>query len=232
MNNIFIGDTETTSLEPDNRIVEIGWIQIDEEVGILDTFEALVNPEQPISQDATDSHGITDEMVADKPTIKELFGTVVECSQFLKQGILIAHNAKFDMRVWPKIMNIQRSICTLRAARKLYPDAPNHQLQTLRYHLNLEVESPEDIIPHRALSDVYVLLALLKQEIVDSGKKTITEFADWVDEPIVYTHMPWGKHKGVALEHVPRGYLWFALYKMENLDEDLKDCLKKVFFKD
>jgi hypothetical protein len=62
-------DTETTGLEDDARIVDIAVITVGGEV-LLDT---LVNPGQPIPEEATGIHGITDAMVADAPTFSDIF---------------------------------------------------------------------------------------------------------------------------------------------------------------
>lgn len=61
-------DTETTGLDEAARIVEISITTATGEV-LLDT---LVNPGEPIPAEATDIHGITDDMVAGAPTFGEI----------------------------------------------------------------------------------------------------------------------------------------------------------------
>ena len=63
-------DTETTGLSPSrgDRIVELAVVD-DAGCPVINT---LVNPERDIPWDAVRIHGITDEMVAQAPTMEEL----------------------------------------------------------------------------------------------------------------------------------------------------------------
>lgn len=63
-------DLETDQLE-DARAVQIG-LTVCEGVLIESCCSQLLNPERPISAGATEIHGITDAMVADKPTFREV----------------------------------------------------------------------------------------------------------------------------------------------------------------
>jgi len=71
-------DFETTSLDVNAaRIVQIGIKRILPN-GCSDVWSSLVNPQMPISKEATEKHGITDEMVKDAPTFAKLAKTVLE----------------------------------------------------------------------------------------------------------------------------------------------------------
>lgn len=64
-------DLETTGIDKINdRIVEIAIIRFDGEKKF--EFQSYINPGIPIPAGATEVHGITDEMVADKPTFEQL----------------------------------------------------------------------------------------------------------------------------------------------------------------
>lgn len=66
-----IVDLETTGIGPDDKIVEIAVITM--RFGkIIDRWSSLVNPGRPIPQDAVNVHGITDEMVANAPSIDQI----------------------------------------------------------------------------------------------------------------------------------------------------------------
>lgn len=65
-------DLETTSVDTETaRIVEIACIKVFPN-GTKETKTTLINPEIPIPQECIDIHGITDEMVKDKPTFKQI----------------------------------------------------------------------------------------------------------------------------------------------------------------
>lgn len=63
-------DLETTGTDvAKDRIVQIAVIRKDKD-GTVDKKSVLINPEMPIPKEATEIHGITDEMVKDAPTFK------------------------------------------------------------------------------------------------------------------------------------------------------------------
>ncbi|MBT5017009.1 3'-5' exonuclease [Candidatus Peregrinibacteria bacterium] len=65
-----------------------------QEVEVLDL---LVRPEIPIPLMATTIHGITDEMVMDKPAFTEIASQIVEA--FQKADVAVAHNLSFDQKI-------------------------------------------------------------------------------------------------------------------------------------
>lgn len=85
-------DLESTGLDLYNdRIIQIGAIKYYPD-GKITEHEWLINPNIPISQEATDIHGLTNEMLVDKP----LFGDVAdEILQFFKDSDLGGFNVKF-----------------------------------------------------------------------------------------------------------------------------------------
>lgn len=88
-------DLETTGVNvAQDRIVEISIIKLNPE-GSEETFTELVNPEIPIPAEAASVHGITNEKVADKPTIKELGPKIID---FIGDADLSGYNClKFDV---------------------------------------------------------------------------------------------------------------------------------------
>lgn len=89
-------DLETTGLNlSTDRIVEIAMIKIMPD-GTQHVKRKLINPEKPIPVETSAIHGITDEMVKDAPTFKQVAN---EIKQFLENADLGGYNSnKFD---WP-----------------------------------------------------------------------------------------------------------------------------------
>ncbi len=86
-------DIETTGLSFSNdRITEIGAVKITNG-NIVDQYSTLVNPGMPIPAKIVEITGITDDMVASKPTIEEVLPSFIE---FIGDAAVVAHNASFD----------------------------------------------------------------------------------------------------------------------------------------
>lgn len=70
-------DLESTGVDKQkDRIVQIAIIRIQED-GTPFEFQSLVNPEMPIPKEATEVHGITDEMVKDAPTLFNIYPKIL-----------------------------------------------------------------------------------------------------------------------------------------------------------
>jgi DNA polymerase-3 subunit epsilon len=96
-NQTFVAfDTETTGLwAPAHRLVELAAVKFHLDRQHIDSFQSLINPQRPIPDEVVEIHGITDEMVADAPTVKPVLERFIEfCGD---DSILIAHNALFDI---------------------------------------------------------------------------------------------------------------------------------------
>lgn len=159
-------DIETTGFNSTfDQILEIGAIKY-RYGNIVDTFQsyvALENKKLYLKDDnyPLNVHGnITVGMLRDAPEIKEV---LVDFLNFIEEDVLVAHNANFDIKFIydkaDKYLDIDFSndfVDTLRIARRLFPDLPNHKLSTLCEELNLC--KPD----HRSLADCYAALELYK----------------------------------------------------------------------
>lgn len=144
MNSRYIAfDVETPNYAND-RMSAIG-ITVVEAGEIAGEYYTLVNPEQRFDRFNIALTGITPEMVADKPTFPELWR---EIGPLMDSGLLIAHNAPFDMSVLAKCLRdygicwhpTVRYACTCQMSRRLLPQLPNHKLNTLSDYLGLELD--------------------------------------------------------------------------------------------
>jgi DNA polymerase III subunit epsilon len=88
-------DTETTGLEArDHRIIEIGCIEIIDRQITDNRFHHYLNPERTIEDEAIEVHGITNEMLVDKPRFADIVDSLLT---YLHGAELIIHNAPFDV---------------------------------------------------------------------------------------------------------------------------------------
>ena len=166
-NSLVVLDFETTGLSPNmgDRAIEIAGVRL-ENGRVTDSFQALMNPGQRVSGFIEDYTGITNKMLADAPDCATVMG---EFADFIGDANLVAHNASFDKRFLDaELARIDRSyrgefVCSMLVARRIYQDAPNHQLGTLIKYAKI----PADGVFHRALYDSQ-MTAKLWQTMLES----------------------------------------------------------------
>lgn len=148
---IVVVDTETATLSGAPHLLELGAVRV-ENGEVVDQFETLVAPTVAIDEDATAIHGISEDDVRRAPMAGPALASFAE---WAGDAWLCAHNAGFDARV----LGFEHArtgaavpgapfLCTLKLARRHIPESPDHKLQTLCQHLDLE-----DGDHHRALAD-------------------------------------------------------------------------------
>lgn len=158
---IVVLDTETTGFSPyKDRIIEFGAIKLVDGREV-DRVSFLINPCMDIPAQSTRVHGITNEMVKDKPDESFYISKIIEL--FKDASYIVGHNVSFDIRFLEQ-MFIRNGYClnceyidTLKFARKFYPKAPNHKLTGLAEYLKIDVKDA-----HRALADVETTVWLLR----------------------------------------------------------------------
>lgn len=159
-------DVETPNAE-NNRMSAIG-VTVVENGKIVEELDTLVNPEADFDPFNIQLTGITPEMAAEAPAFYQLWP---DLEPLMSSGLLIAHNAPFDMSVLAKCLRTYQIdwktqveyACTCQMARRCFPDLPNHRLNTLCDCLEIPLDH------HRAGSDsracAQVLLRCLEQGI-------------------------------------------------------------------
>lgn len=231
MNIIFL-DTETTDLGPGARLVQLAYKNSKTGEVVNEYFK----PPVPIAYAAMATHHITEEMVVNKPAFEESEHRANLVKEFGKggKGILVAHNAPFDIGILNNEgIEVAESLCTLRLARQLITDAEQHKLQYLRYLLNLKVEGAA----HDALGDILVLEALYKhlEKLViekfglTSEQEMLNKMKELNDAPVLLNNFTFGKYRGQSFAEVAKndkGYLeWLLNSEMQKNPEEQKSEL-------
>ena len=123
-------DTETTGLSwsSGDRVIEIGCVELQNRVLTGRHYHVYINPQRAISAEAIAVHGITEEMLADKPVFASIAD---EFEEFVRDAELVIHNAAFDVGFLDFELSLLRrepikKLCsgvvdTLRMAREQYP---------------------------------------------------------------------------------------------------------------
>ncbi len=218
-------DTETTGLDPKvDRVVDIGAVLI-RNGKIEKTWETTINPGIPIPPQASAIHHLTDEHVAGSPSLESIADTLTDLAD--SASVIAAHNADFDRPFIPTLSE-RPWMCTYRLARHVWPNAPGHSNQFLRYWLKLKVEL-DGKNTHRALPDALVTARVLGAEIEsyhkNSGKDSVEALIEYVASPISVQKIYFGKYFGQLISDVPADYLQWALSTdaYDTVKQKLKD---------
>jgi DNA polymerase-3 subunit epsilon len=165
-------DLETTGANPvRDRITEIGVVEVDGDR--VTTWNTLVNPQRPIPEFIQQLTGIRNEMVADAPTFAEV---AEELAGRLQGRLFIAHNARFDYgfvkNEYQRLGQRFRAdvLCTVRLSRRLFPQFPRHNLDSLIDRHGLQ---PND--RHRALADADLLWQLWRVLQREPGEDALAD---------------------------------------------------------
>jgi len=156
-----IVDIETTgSFAASNGITELA-IVLHDGTRVVDRFESLVNPGQPIPRFIQVLTGIDDSMTSDAPVFSEIAETV---HGLLVNAVFVAHNVNFDYSFLKYQLEQcgffleSKRLCTVRLARKLFPGLPGYSLGKLCRELNIEIEHR-----HRAGGDADATAVLFER---------------------------------------------------------------------
>ena len=123
-------DTETTGFDPENgdKLVEIGAVELINHIPTGVTYHQYINPQREVPEEAFKVHGLSYDYLKQFPTFDKI---VDEWLDFVGDGILVAHNASFDI----KFVNYEqkqlgktqftwdRVVDTLEIAKTLFPGA-------------------------------------------------------------------------------------------------------------
>lgn len=161
-------DTETTGLSSYyDEIIEVGILKI-RDGKVVDQYSQLIKPNNAIDDFITYLTGITNKMLVNQPSIKEVEGEILD---FLGDDIIVGHNTSFDIRFLNasfKETLKNEYMDTMIFSRKIYPQLPHHRLSDLAKFLNLTNSQ------HRALADcttTYQLYETIKSTMDERGLK-------------------------------------------------------------
>ncbi|MFC0201775.1 exonuclease domain-containing protein [Paracoccus rhizosphaerae] len=175
-------DTETTGLEPSDRIVQIAGLRLVRGRRTGERFETLVDPGRPIPPASTKIHGIDDAAVSGAPTLSQ---ALMAFHHFCDDAVLIAHNAPFDMgflrRAQPEtgLQFDNRVLDTVLLSAMIWGQSAVHSLDALSERLGIVIP-PE--ARHTAMGDTIATAEAFLRLIPALAAKGIVTFEDAVAE--------------------------------------------------
>jgi len=179
-------DVETTGTRArrGDRIIEIAVVGLPRgmapgfpEPQVL--FHALVNPGIPVPPFVGSLTGITAAMLEQSPPFDAVVDGLLDA---LRDTVFVAHNARFD---WAFVSaEVERArglllqgprVCTMRLARRLLPDLPRRNLDTVSYHFGITIEGR-----HRAVGDAVAAAKCLHRLVGLAKEQGAATLADLV----------------------------------------------------
>ena len=179
-------DTETTglSISEKHRIVEIGCIELNNQIPTKNIFHEYINPQRSVSEAAYKVHGYSNDFLSDKKKFSEISEKFIN---FIQGKKIIIHNAAFDLSflnyelklIKKKEIIKENIIDTLEIARQKYPGSQN-SLDALCKRFNIDNSKRKKhsaLLDCELLREVYVNLVDQKEPKLNlnSNNNTISE---------------------------------------------------------
>ena len=216
-------DTETTGLSnaEKHRIVEIGCIELNNQIPTNNIFHEYINPQRSVSKEAYKIHGYSDKFLSDKKTFAEIAEDFLD---FINGKKLIIHNAPFDLSflnyemkiIQKKEIDKKNVIDTLEIARAKYPGSQN-SLDALCKRFNIDNSARKKhtaLVDCHLLKEIYINLIDQKEpkfnleniEIIDSKFIKNTNKNNIPKEIIKPSNEELQLHKKYLKSHLPKNY--------------------------
>lgn len=242
-------DLETTGINlATDRIVEIAIVKITP-AGEKQVKRKLINPEMPIPAASTEVHGITDEMVKDAPTFRQVAN---EVKQFLSSCDLGGYNSnRFDLPMLAEEFlragqQFDITGCELVDVQRVFHlMEPRNLSAAYRFYCQKELTDA-----HSAEADATATWEILEAQVLRypqlgnnldtllkvTGREEIVDFARRF---VIENGKPvfnFGKHKGKPVEKVlteePQYYDWmmkgdFPMHTKQKLTEMFNKMMLK-----
>jgi DNA polymerase-3 subunit epsilon len=244
-------DLETTGLQINSdRIVQIAIIKLDPS-GERTELNQLINPEMVIPQEVVAIHGVSDEMVKDKPTFSQFAATLME---FIGDADLAGYNSnKFDIPVLAE--EFLRVGISFDFSFRKFIDIQNifHKMEqrtlaaAYKFYCGQDMENAHDALyDTQATLDVFLAQLERYKETPELKSKTdVTSLADFsragnfelIDlagrlarnekGEAMYN---FGKHKGKTIKEVNKvepGYFGWMTSDQTDFPRYTKECLRR-----
>jgi DNA polymerase-3 subunit epsilon len=154
-------DTETTGLSTEeDRVIEIGCVELVDLFPTGRTFHVYVNPQKKVTAGAFKVHGLGNEFLTSKPTFKRVAERFLK---FIGDATLVAHNADFDIRMLNAELArmeeppLNNSVVDTLVLAKEVKKGGKHTLDALCSHFKIDTSRR---VKHGALLDAEILADL------------------------------------------------------------------------
>lgn len=221
-------DTETHMLN--GLPIEIAYAPIEIQAGKLtldksQIFDQLYSiGDEKISYGAMAVHHILEEDIINQPHFDSF--------QLPSETVyIIGHNIDYDIRTIEKCgidSSKIKAICTLALARRAWPDAEAHNISALIYMISKGSQRARELLKgaHRADADIILTANILMHIMHHLNVQDIEHLYTLSEDARIPRSLSFGKHKGTAIEELPKDYVQWLL-RQDELDPYLRKALEK-----
>jgi len=157
-------DVETPNRKNDS-ICSIGLVHV-ENGQVVSKEHFLVNPDSNFDELNIGIHHITKSMILSEPNFKTIWEKI---SHYFTNGIIVAHNATFDLGVISKTLHNYEVVfpdfyymCTYELSTKVFMDLDHHKLDNLCNYLDIKLENHHDALADAiACNELFVKIKTL-----------------------------------------------------------------------
>lgn len=221
----FALDLEATGLDLGvAQVVEVACVRVTMPGDDRAYFHELVRPTVPIPAETSAIHHIVD---ADVAGCRDWDRVSWELMEFLgspdDRPLIVAHNVDLERHFVGPLFPAARWLCTYRAAVRVWPGAPGHSNEVLRYWLGLpglgrlHAQHPHSAM-HDALVTAGIALELLNR---DADGASLDQLLSWADEPALLPRCTIGRYRGMAWGDVPVDFLEWIVYRATDMRADV-----------
>ena len=217
-------DTETTGLSviEKHRVVEIGCVELNNQIPTGKIFHEYLNPERLVSEAAFKVHGYSNEFLSKQKIFSEIADKFLN---FIRDKTLIIHNAPFDLaflnyelrKAKYPVIDKKKVIDTLEISRQKFPGSQN-SLDALCKRFNIDNSKREK---HTALIDCQLLKEVYINLIDQKEPKLNLENSNFIDNKFKNTKIKNNKKNKV---------IKISSIELESHKKFLKSSLPKNYF--
>lgn len=239
MTLFLVADIETLGMAPPAAIIELGWSSVSCDLSAIAEDRDLVCEHgemrgeqlfgmqgQIMSPDNRAVHHIDPFTLQGRRDYDPSFLDALVGPGGRDIDAMVAHNAEFEESFLGSDIPW---LCTYKIALRLWPDAPSHGNQCLKYLLGIE-DGDEYHPPHRALPDALVTAQILERILCEAsrrmagstGEAVLERLLEISREPRLLPRCPIGQEwKGRPWREVDSGFLSWML-RQPTMEADLK----------
>lgn len=240
LSDLVVFDSETTAASK-NEPISLSFLD-----GVSGMREWFLKPTEKMLPCAICVHGITDKEASLYPPQEEVIDDIWEYVEERKDKVWLGYNIEFDFKVISDLFLVHsktpppfsRVLDLMRLAKKMYPiaDVGSYSMDTVFVYtlpekLEYFMESRRE---HSSCKDVQLTLrlavAMLKRLYAEKEILGYDAVMEFMSEPVLIEHFPFGKHKGRPITEVvqtDRSYIMWVL-KQDWAKKDYPDLVYTI----